>query len=139
MRITKPVPGNQETYTLYTQGYDDYFGKGAHGPGGFYSFDLGSWHLIALNSQICKDSTWNPDLGQQTPITKNRAIPEGCGRPAARCRSGRRRTSRCTRRRARSRSCTIHCSATSPGRTASSSISSSRSGSSWTTPAWTSS
>ncbi len=79
MRITRPVPGNHETYTLYTQGYYDYFGKRAHGPGGFYSFDLGSWHLIALNSQICKGSTWNPDLGQQTPITKNRAISEGCG------------------------------------------------------------
>ena len=34
MRITRPVPGNHETYTLYTQGYDDYFGKGAHGPAG---------------------------------------------------------------------------------------------------------
>ena len=79
MSITRPVPGNHETYTLYTQGYYDYFGKRAHGPGGFYSFDLGAWHLIGLNSQICKGSTWNPDLGQQTPITTNRAISEGCG------------------------------------------------------------
>ena len=79
MGITRPVPGNHETYTLYGEGYYGYFGERAHGPGGFYSFDLGSWHLIGLNSQICKGSTWHPDLGQQTPITKNRAIGEGCG------------------------------------------------------------
>ena len=77
--ITAPVPGNHETYTLYGEGYYTYFGKAAHGPGGFYSFDLGAWHLIALNSQICKGSTWNPDLGQQTPITRNAVIGEGCG------------------------------------------------------------
>ncbi len=77
--ITAPIPGNHELYTLYGEGYYDYFGRSAHGPGGFYSFDLGSWHLIALNSQICKGSTWNPDLGQNTPITRNPAIGKGCG------------------------------------------------------------
>ncbi|MEX2406351.1 MAG: metallophosphoesterase [Actinomycetota bacterium] len=77
--MTAPVPGNHETYTLYAEGYYDYFGKDANGPGGFYSFDLGFWHLVALNSQICKGSTWSLDLGQQTPITKNEVIGEGCG------------------------------------------------------------
>jgi acid phosphatase type 7 len=77
--ITAPVPGNHELYTLYGEGYYDYLGKAAHGPGGFYSFDLGTWHVIALNSQICKGSTWNPDLGQNTPITRNPAIGKGCG------------------------------------------------------------
>jgi len=77
--ITYPVPGNHETYTLYGEGYYDYFGDAAHGPGGWYSFDLGSWHLIALNSQLCKGSTWNPELGQQTPITRNEVIGAGCG------------------------------------------------------------
>lgn len=77
--ITAPVPGNHETYTLFAEGYYDYFGDPAHGPGGFYSFDLGSWHLIAINSQICKGSTWNPDLGQGVPITANPGIGEGCG------------------------------------------------------------
>lgn len=77
--ITAPVPGNHELYTLYGAGYYGYFGRAAHGPGGFYSFDLGSWHLVALNSQICKGSTWNPDLGQNTPITRNPAVSEGCG------------------------------------------------------------
>lgn len=77
--ITEPVPGNHETYTLYGEGYYDYFGKQARGPGGYYSFDLGTWHVVALNSQLCKGSTWNPVLGQNTPITRNPAIGKGCG------------------------------------------------------------
>jgi calcineurin-like phosphoesterase family protein len=48
--ITHPVPGNHE-YDGGAQGYFSYFGGLAGNPGaGFYSFDLGSWHLIALNS-----------------------------------------------------------------------------------------
>lgn len=77
--ITYPVPGNHETYTLYADGYYRYFGERAHAPGGWYSFDLGSWHLVALNSQLCKGSTWTPELGQRAPITKSSAIDRGCG------------------------------------------------------------
>lgn len=47
---THPVPGNHE-YRTGARGYFRYFGKRAHRPhGGYYSFDLGRWHLIALNS-----------------------------------------------------------------------------------------
>jgi len=77
--ITHPVPGNHETYTLYAEGYYRYFGNRAHPPGGWYSFDLGSWHLVALNSQLCKGSTWTPELGQRVPITTSSAIDKGCG------------------------------------------------------------
>lgn len=77
--ITEPVPGNHELYTLDGEGYYTYFGKAAHGPGGWYSFDLGEWHVLALNSQICKGSVWNPELGQNTPITANPAVSDGCG------------------------------------------------------------
>ncbi|MGZ5353839.1 MAG: metallophosphoesterase family protein [Actinomycetota bacterium] len=77
--ITHPAIGNHETYTLYGQGYYDYFGDAAHPPGGWYSFDLGTWHLVALNSQLCKGSTWTPELGQRAPITKSPAIDRGCG------------------------------------------------------------
>ncbi len=79
MPVTYPAIGNHETYTLYGEGYYDYFGERAHPPGGWYSFDLGTWHLVGLNSQLCKGSTWNPDLGQRTPITKSPAIDQGCG------------------------------------------------------------
>jgi 3',5'-cyclic AMP phosphodiesterase CpdA len=79
MPITHPVPGNHETYTLYADGYYRYFGDRAHPPGGWYSFDLETWHVVALNSQLCKGSTWTPELGQRAPITRSPAIDEGCG------------------------------------------------------------
>ena len=136
--ITAPVPGNHELYTLYGEGYYDYFGKAAHGPGGFYSFDLGSWHLIGLNSQICKGSTWNPDLGQNTAITRNPAIGEGCGPGTAMYEWLKKDLVLNEDRPARSPSCTIRCSAPSRGRTECSCTSSSRSGSSSTRTASTS-
>jgi acid phosphatase type 7 len=49
--ITRPVPGNHE-YLSGGSGYFDYFGAAAGDPQkGYYSFDLGAWHLIALNAQ----------------------------------------------------------------------------------------
>jgi acid phosphatase type 7 len=48
---TKPSPGNHDYYTEGAEGYFDYFGKAAGDPDeGYYSYDLGEWHLIALNS-----------------------------------------------------------------------------------------
>jgi len=48
---TKPTPGNHEYYTEEAEGYFDYFGKAAGDPDeGYYSYDLGEWHLVALNS-----------------------------------------------------------------------------------------
>jgi hypothetical protein len=49
--ITYPVPGNHEYSTPRAAGYFAYFGARAGDPTrGYYSFDVGSWHLIALNS-----------------------------------------------------------------------------------------
>ena len=46
-----PVPGNHEYRTPGARGYYAYFGERAGEPDkGYYSYDLGSWHLIALNS-----------------------------------------------------------------------------------------
>jgi hypothetical protein len=50
---TKPVPGNHEYHVSGASGYFQYYGAAAGERGkGYYSFDLGSWHLIALNSEI---------------------------------------------------------------------------------------
>lgn len=49
---TAPAPGNHEYHVKDAYGYYDYFGDLA-GPDrrGYYSFDLGEWHLISLNSE----------------------------------------------------------------------------------------
>ena len=48
---TKPVPGNHEYDTAEAKGYFGYFGKAAGKPGkGYYSYELGQWHIVALNS-----------------------------------------------------------------------------------------
>lgn len=49
---TAPVPGNHEYFTPGAQGYFDYFGDLAHADSnGYYSYNLGSWHMVALNSE----------------------------------------------------------------------------------------
>lgn len=50
---TRPTPGNHDYHTSGAAPYFDYFGSAAGEPGkGYYSYDLGDWHLIALNSNI---------------------------------------------------------------------------------------
>lgn len=55
LAISKPAPGNHEYNTPKATGYYEYFGALAGDPAkGYYSYDLGGWHFIALNSN-CKD------------------------------------------------------------------------------------
>jgi chitodextrinase len=50
--LTKPVPGNHEYQTQGAAGYYAYFGSRAGDPTkGYYSYDIGAWHIIALNSE----------------------------------------------------------------------------------------
>lgn len=65
--LLRPAPGNHEYLTPGAEGYFDWFnGTGVqNGPAGdrrrgYYSFDIGKWHLIALNSNC-------------------RQVPGGCG------------------------------------------------------------
>lgn len=51
--VTQPVPGNHEYGTENAAGYFQYFGDISRGPDGYYSYDLGAWHIVALNSAIC--------------------------------------------------------------------------------------
>jgi hypothetical protein len=49
--ITRPVPGNHDYEVDGAAGYFRYFGAAAGDPAkGYYSYDLGGWHLVALNS-----------------------------------------------------------------------------------------
>jgi chitodextrinase len=50
--ITHPVPGNHEYRNSIAFGYYTYFGAAAGDPTkGYYSYDVGAWHVIALNSE----------------------------------------------------------------------------------------
>jgi hypothetical protein len=56
--LLRPVPGNHEYRTPGAQGYWDYFNGpgglagriGDPARGGYYSFDVGAWHVVALDS-----------------------------------------------------------------------------------------
>jgi calcineurin-like phosphoesterase family protein len=50
---TRPSPGNHDYHTTDAADYYAYFGALAGDPGkGYYSYDLGDWHIISLNSNI---------------------------------------------------------------------------------------
>lgn len=49
---TRPSIGNHDANTTAAAPYFDYFGVNAGTPGeGWYSYNLGAWHLIVLNSE----------------------------------------------------------------------------------------
>ena len=50
---TKPSPGNHEYNTTNATGYYGYFGSAAGDPTkGYYSYELGNWHIVVLNSNL---------------------------------------------------------------------------------------
>jgi len=50
--VTSPVPGNHEYQTVGAAGYYGFFGTAAGVPSkGYYSQDVGAWHVVALNSE----------------------------------------------------------------------------------------
>lgn len=54
---TRPSPGNHEYFTMGAAGYYDYFGAAAGDPTkGYYSYELGAWHIIVLNSNVRVDA-----------------------------------------------------------------------------------
>jgi hypothetical protein len=76
--ITYPVTGNHDYYVSdYAEGYFDYFGNPEYcsnydlvlqhedsegNPLGYYSFDIGTWHIVALNSQLARLCNLTEDL-----------------------------------------------------------------------------
>lgn len=52
---TRPVPGNHEYNSPGAAPYYAYWGERAGKAGeGFYSFDIGAWHIVALNSNLLR-------------------------------------------------------------------------------------
>jgi 3',5'-cyclic AMP phosphodiesterase CpdA len=53
---TRPVPGNHDAEPGMLELYFAYFGTAAGpAPGGYYTFELGDWRVLALNSNIAMD------------------------------------------------------------------------------------
>ena len=77
---THPVPGNHEYGTSHADGYFEYFGAVAGPrPQGYYSFDIGAWHLIAINSNCSEVG----GCGEGSP--QERWVREDLARHPARC------------------------------------------------------
>jgi hypothetical protein len=72
---TRPAPGNHDWGTSRLQGYFDYFGDAAAGPDGdsWYSYDLGTWHVIVLDSECAKVGGCGADSPQGRWLTADLA------------------------------------------------------------------
>jgi hypothetical protein len=75
--ISYPSIGNHEYNTEDASGYFDYFGARAGERGkGYYSFNLGTWHLVALNSggkDACNPVPCEQGSEQETWLRKDLA------------------------------------------------------------------
>lgn len=87
--ITRPAIGNHEYQTTggtdcdttgKAAGYFGYFGAAAGDPAkGYYSFDIGAWHVIALNSNCAKAGGCGAGSPQETWLRQDLAAhPTTC-------------------------------------------------------------
>jgi acid phosphatase type 7 len=71
---TKPSVGNHEYLTADASGYYNYFGAAAgEASKGYYSYDLGAWHIIALNSMCENVGGCGPDSTMVTWLQQDLA------------------------------------------------------------------
>jgi calcineurin-like phosphoesterase family protein len=87
LAMTHPVPGNHEYSRSNGDGYFDYYNgpnaqtgiAGVRGQG-YYSFDIGSWHLVALNTNDrCRDVSCDAGSPQQAWLAADLAAhPSRC-------------------------------------------------------------
>jgi hypothetical protein len=71
---TYPVPGNHEYGTSGAAGYFDYFGSAARDrTKGYYSFNIGSWHVLAINSNCTRIGGCGEGSPQEEWVTSDLA------------------------------------------------------------------
>ncbi len=79
----RPAPGNHDYQTTDASGYFSYFGAAAGTSGeGWYSYDLGTWHVIVLNSNCDAVGGCGPGSPQLAWLEADLAA-SGASRPAA--------------------------------------------------------
>src|SRR4029077_6393318 len=60
MKNVHPTPGNHDYETQGASAYYEFFGKAGGVDGkGYYSYDVGKWHVIALNSETVAGSEFS--------------------------------------------------------------------------------
>jgi hypothetical protein len=79
---TKPALGNHEYVNPTAHGYFEYWGAQAGPPGkGYYSYDLGAWHVVVLNTNCYAQNLGGCAAGspQETWLTHDLAAhPHAC-------------------------------------------------------------
>lgn len=76
--ITFPVPGNHEYLTLNAADYFTYYGARAGDPAkGYYSYDIGAWHIIALNVECVNAGGCKAGSPQETWLRADLAAHTG--------------------------------------------------------------
>jgi Calcineurin-like phosphoesterase len=77
---TRPSPGNHEFHSSSAAPYFDYFGANAGDPKtGYYSYDLGAWHVIVLNSECVEVGGCQAGSAEETWLRADLAAhPAAC-------------------------------------------------------------
>lgn len=76
---TRPAPGNHEFHSAGATFYFQYFGAAAgDSSNGYYSYQLGTWHIIVLNSECFEAGGCDKDSAQGKWLSEDLA-----GHPAA--------------------------------------------------------
>jgi acid phosphatase type 7 len=78
--ITRPALGNHEYTSAGAAGYFSYFGAAAGDPKkGYYSYDVGAWHIIAINSNCSQVGGCGVGSAQETWLKADLAAhPTAC-------------------------------------------------------------
>lgn len=77
---TRPAAGNHDYRTAHAAGYFDYFGEAAGAPDrGYYSYELGAWHVVVLNSNCAEVGGCTRDSKQAAWLREDLAAhPAAC-------------------------------------------------------------
>ena len=72
---TRPAVGNHDYRTSHASGYFEYFGKAAGDlDKGYYSYDLGAWHVVVLNSNCGEVGGCGRDSRQAVWLREDLAV-----------------------------------------------------------------
>jgi hypothetical protein len=74
---TRPAPGNHDYHTPHAEAYYAYFGDSVAPGKGYYSYDLGSWHVLSLNSNCTEPGGCDTGSAQETWLKQDLAAHPG--------------------------------------------------------------